>query len=122
MLFMLFPAALVLGVAVFLAGEVVTYPQRRRETSVRRASSYGRSRRDARQDELAGFRDRVLGPAVKRLASTTLRLNPKTSVDTIGSKLMAAGLSSRVTTQQFLAFKTGLAIAGFVIALMFGAI
>jgi tight adherence protein C len=122
MLLMLFPAALVLGIAVFLAGEVVTYPQRRRETSLRRASTYGRSRRDTRQQELAGFHERVLGPAVKRLAGATLKLNPKTSVDAIGSKLIAAGLASRWSTQQFLAFKTGLAIAGVAMAIMFGAV
>jgi tight adherence protein C len=122
MVLMLLLAVLTLGVAAFVAGEVATYPQRRRETSLKRATTYGRSRRDARQEELAGFHERVIAPAVKRLASTTLRLNPKTSVDTISGKLIAAGLASRVTTQQYLAFKTGLAVGGVVTSIMFGAV
>jgi len=123
MFLMLLLAFLTLGVAAFLAGEVATYPQRRRQTSMRRASTYGRTRRDSfGQEEVAGFHERVLGPAVKRLASTTLKLNPKTSVDAIGSKLIAAGLASRFTTTQFLAFKTGLGLGGVLTAVVFGAV
>jgi tight adherence protein C len=121
MLLTLLLAALTLGIAAFLAGEVATYPQRRRETAVRRASTYGHSRRDARQEEIAGFHERVIGPSVRRLAATTLRLNPKTSVDSIGAKLIASGLATRFTTTQFLAFKTGLALGGVVTSFIFGA-
>src|SRR3954453_11434604 len=122
MVLMLLVAVLTLGIAAFLASEVVTYPQRRRETSVRRATSYGRSRREARRAEVAGFHERVIGPSVRKLAATTLKLNPKTSVDSIGSKLITSGLASRVTTTQFLAFKTGLAMGGVVVSIVFGAI
>jgi tight adherence protein C len=122
MMLVLLLAVLTFGLAAFLAGEVATYPQRRRETSVRRASSYGRNRRGARHQEVAGFHDRVLGPAVRRLAATTLKLNPKASVETIGSKLIAAGLASRFTTTQFLALKTGLALAGVVVGIFFAAV
>jgi tight adherence protein C len=122
MLLMLLLAAVTLGIAAFVASEVATYPQRRRETSVRRATTYGRTRRDPRREELGGFHERVVGPSVRRLAATTLKLNPKTSVEAIGTKLIAAGLASRFTTQQFLAFKTGLAIGGVVVSIVFGAV
>lgn len=122
MVLMLLLAVLTLGLAAFVAGEVATYPQRRRETSVRRAATYGHSRRHARDEDVAGFHERVLGPAVKRLAAMTLRLNPKTSVESIGTKLIAAGLASRVTATQFLALKTGLAFGGIVLAILFGAV
>src|SRR5581483_11956650 len=122
MVLMLLLAVITLGVAAFLAGEIATYPQRRRETSVRRAATYGRARRDTRREDDAGFHERVVAPAVRRLAATTLKLNPKASVDTIGTKLIAAGLASRVSTTQFLALKTGLALGGVVISIMFGAV
>jgi tight adherence protein C len=119
---MLIAAVASLGFAVFVLGEVATYPQRRRETSVRRAATYGRNRRRARDTEIAGFRERVGEPAVRRLAAMSLKLNPKASADAIGSKLISAGVAARMSTTQFLAAKMGLAISGVIVAIAFGAV
>ena len=113
---MLLLAGLMLGLAVFLVSEVATSPQRRRHLSLKRAASYGARRREADEPEVQRFKERVLVPAVDRLASLALRVNPKTSVDSIGARLIAAGLASRVTTSQFLAVKAGLACGGAVLA------
>jgi tight adherence protein C len=109
-------AVLSLGFAAFLVGEVATLPQRKRELSLKRATVYGaRQRKD--ENELPRFKERVLIPAVERLASFALRLNPKASVDSIGARLIAAGLATRISATQFLAIKTGAAGVGIVAGL-----
>src|SRR5438270_554020 len=75
---MLLLAVVMLGFAAFLAGEVATTPQRRRHVALRRAATYGAARGPAGQ-EILRFRERVLVPAVDRLAALALRLNPKAS-------------------------------------------
>jgi tight adherence protein C len=117
---LLFVAILALGLAVFIAGEVATAPQRRRHLALKRASTYG-ARRTQPANTLPRFSERVVAPAVDRLASLALRINPKASADAIGTRLIAAGLSQRVSTSQFLAVKTGLGIAGILSGLAFGA-
>src|SRR5436309_14823992 len=112
---MLLLAISMLGLAVFLVGEVATAPQRRRHVALKRAAAYGK-RREA-GPEVARFNDRVLAPSVERLAALALRLNPKVSAEAIGARLIAAGLGGRISAAQFLAVKAGLAIGGAAVAL-----
>jgi len=116
---MLFLAVLTFGFALFLVAEVATSPQRRRYVALKRAASYGSARLDSRS-ELPRFKERVLVPAIDRLAGLALRANPKASVEAIGAKLMAGGLTGRISTSQFLAVKAALALVGIVLALFFG--
>ena len=113
---MLLVAVIMLGIAVFLAGEVATAPQRRRHVALRRASSYGAARKQM-GPEVLRFRERVLAPSVERLAGLTLRLNPRVSAEAIGTRLIAAGLTARISTTQFLALKGCLAIGGAFVSL-----
>src|SRR5438067_2995414 len=114
-------AFLPLALAVFLVGEVATAPQRRRSLALRRAASYG-VRRAQPANVLPRFSERVVAPAVERLATLALRLNPKASVDAIGGRLIAAGVSQRISTSQFLALKSGLALGGVIAGAVFGAV
>ena len=82
---MLFLAVLTLGFALFLVAEVVTLPQHRRHVALKRAASYGSARHDSRP-ELPRFKERVLLPAIERLAGLALRANPKVSADAIGEQ------------------------------------
>jgi tight adherence protein C len=116
---MLLIACLMLGLAVFLAGEVVTMPQRRRQVALRRAAGYGAIRREQEQ-EIARFKERVLIPAVERLASLALRINPKASAEAIGARLIGAGIASRISPSQFLAVKAAAAVAGGLVAILCG--
>jgi tight adherence protein C len=116
---MLLLATLMLGLAVFLVGEVATLPQRRRHVALKRAATYGHARRE-QDEEIVRFKERVLVPAVERLAALALRINPKASADAIGTRLIAAGISSRVSPSQFLAVKSGAALGGVLFALAFG--
>lgn len=118
---MLLVAASVFALAVFLAGEIATYPQRSKKLALKRAAAYGRIRREGSPAELARFGERVVAPAVDRLAALALRLNPKASVEAIGTRLLAAGLSLRISTAQFLALKAGLGLGGVVFAIVLGA-
>src|SRR6266851_1294982 len=116
---MLLLAVVMLGLAVFIAGEVATAPQRRRHIALRRASSYGAARQK-NGPEVARFRERVLAPSVDRLARLALRLNPRASAEAIGTRLIAAGLAARISTTQFLALKGSLALGGGAASLVFG--
>jgi tight adherence protein C len=119
---MLLLAALALALALFLAGEFATHPQRRRQVALRRAVTYGRSRRDGAPAEFLRFRERVVAPGLKRLAAFALRLSPKSSAAAVGTRLLAAGISTRFSATQFLAAKTGLAFGAVVVALVLGAV
>ena len=121
MLLMLLFAACATGLAVFLAGEVVTYPQQRRALAMRRAAHYGRTRVVVKPGEIAHFSERVVEPAIRRLAAITMRLNPKSTVEAISGRLMSAGLTARISPTQFLALKTGFAFGGLFMAIVFGA-
>jgi tight adherence protein C len=114
-------AFLPLALAVFLVGEVATAPQRRHSLALRRAASYG-VRRAQPANVLPRFSERVVAPAVERLATLALRLNPKASADAIGGRLIAAGVSQRISTSQFLALKSGLALGGVIAGAAFGAV
>jgi tight adherence protein C len=118
---LLVAAFLALGLAVYLIGEAATYPAARRRMALRRASVYGRAREGVqRPEEKESFRDRVLTPSVARLAAIALRLNPKSTVESIGLRLIAAGLTQRFTATQFLAAKAGFAIGGGLLGLFVG--
>jgi tight adherence protein C len=64
----------------------------------------------------------VLTPAIHRLAAITLRVNPKATVEASASRLLAAGLATRVSATQFLALKGALALGGLLLTLLFGAV
>ena len=110
MLLLLIVGVGLLGYAVFLVADVATSPQREHETALRRAARYGRARAAANTPVRLRFRERVLAPAVQRLATIALRLNPKASTDLISKRLLASGLSARFTATQYLALKAGFAL------------
>jgi hypothetical protein len=84
---MLLLATFMLGLAVFLVGEVATLPQRRRHVALKRAATYGHARRE-QEEEIVRFKERVLVPAVERLAALALRVNPKASADAFGTSII----------------------------------
>jgi tight adherence protein C len=103
-----------LGLAVFLVGEVATLPARQRAGSIRRAAHYGVRRRPVeRSPREEGFRERALGPFTTSLARGVLRLSPRSTIDSINTKLLAAGLGRTVSPTAYLAAKAALAAAGF---------
>jgi tight adherence protein C len=116
---LLFLAVICLGGAAFAFGEVATYPARLKERSLKRASEYGRVKVRAADLDRLRFRERVLAPSAGKLASIPLRLNPRTTIESIQTKLLAAGLSQRLTPQTFLAIKGGATVGGVVLGLVF---
>ena len=111
--------AFCLAGALFLVGEAATLPARERRTSVRRAATYGKVRAVLGPRQLP-FSDRILAPMGDRLARWTLRLHPKTTVEGVSSRLLAAGLGRKISPNTFLAFKSALAIAGILVGAVFG--
>jgi tight adherence protein C len=110
MLMLLILAVACLAGAVFLVGEISTAPNRRRAASLGRAMAYGRSpttavAQPARRSQLAdSLRDRMTGLA--------LRLNSKTSIESVGRSLVSAGAARRISATDFLAAKAALGLAG----------
>ena len=91
-------AVLFLAVAAFAFGEAATYPARlkqRLDPARRRATGACASRHEpTRASASASACSRR--PS-QRLAAIPLRLNPRTSVEAIGARLLAAGLAQRIT-------------------------
>src|ERR687883_1136721 len=108
-----------LAAATFFVAELATSSTRERVQSLQRAATYGRFRRSTAEQRLH-FRERVVVPAADSLAAWVLRLNPKTSVEAVRIKILAAGLSNRITPTQFLACKGALSIAGLVFGALVG--
>jgi tight adherence protein C len=115
---LLFLAFVCVGGAAFMISEAATYPSRLKARSIKRASEYGRVHIPRNELELLRFRERVLAPTAARLASIPLKLNPRTNVAAIGKKIVAAGLSQRLTTSSFLAIKGGSTLAGGLLGLL----
>jgi tight adherence protein C len=115
---------IVLGVlclagAAYLIGEAVTLPARERRSSVNRAATYGKFRAAFGQQQLP-FSKRVLAPLGDRLAGWTLKLHPRTTVEGVSTRLLAAGLGRKISPTTFLAFKSALALGGLVLGALFG--
>jgi tight adherence protein C len=100
-------AVLFIAASAFALSEAATYPARLKARSIRRASDYGRVRVPNRADENVRFRERVVIPASARLAAIPLKLNPRMNIESIGKRLLAAGLAQRITPATFLAIKGG---------------
>ena len=118
---LLFLALACVGAAVYFVGEAVTVSSRQKEASLRRAAGYGRARAAAATgSESVRFRERVVTPAIGRLAAITLRLNPRSTHAAIGARLLTAGLANRISPTTFLAVKAGSAIGGVLLGFLFG--
>jgi tight adherence protein C len=104
--------------AVFLIAEVATLPSRERERSIRRASNYGFVRVASPLDAKK-FRERTLEPLRDTLARWVLKVNPRTSMESISLKLLGAGLGRRLTPTSFLALKGGAAATGALVGVLF---
>jgi tight adherence protein C len=109
-----------LGLAVFLIGEAATLPARERHGSIRRAASYGKSRRPTGGRPEETFGNRVVEPLKMGLAQGVLKVNPRLTVDAVHARLMGAGLGRVVSPTTFLASKAGGSIGGVVAGLVFG--
>jgi tight adherence protein C len=112
-------AVFCLAGAAFLLGELATLPSRQRYLSVRRAATYGRMEVPSGTPE-EGIRERVLAPVGDWLARWALRVNPRSSTDNVGRRLMAAGLGLRLSPTGFLAIKSFLALAGLFVGSLLG--
>jgi len=108
-----------LAAAAYLVGEAATLPSRERRSSVNRAATYGNFRAALGQQQQP-FSQRVLAPLGNRLAGWTLKLHPKTTVEGVSARLLAAGLGRKISPTTFLAFKSALALGGLVVGALFG--
>ena len=111
-------ALISLATAAYFLGEFATAPMRERRNLVVRASEYGRMR-ITHDRELPRFRERALAPFVTKAANVVLRLNPRASVESIQTKLMAAGMRN-VSPTGFLGAKAGLGLAGALFGFLLG--
>jgi tight adherence protein C len=121
------PLLLILGlsllaIAVYLVGEVATAPSRERRGSLKRAATYGDARMGTTGMREASFGERVIAPMRMSLAHTVLRVNRRSSVSKVSTKLLGAGLGRVISPQTFLATKALAACGGFVGGAFLGAI
>jgi tight adherence protein C len=114
---LLFFALICFATAAYYVGELVTHPARERQNLLTRATQYGRMRVIHGQ-ELPRFRDRAIAPFVSRLAKLMLRVNPRTTVEGVSAKLMAAGMRT-TSPSAFLAAKAVLGVMGLFFGIAF---
>jgi tight adherence protein C len=119
MLLVIMLGLLCLAASAYFIGDAVTMPARERRTNVGRAARYG-SFRPAHGRVHQPFRERVLSPLGDRLAKWTLKLHPKTTIEGVNGRLLAAGLGRSLSPTAFLAFKSALAIGGLLLGAVFG--
>ena len=120
MVFVLIFAIASLGLAVFLIGEAATLPARERHGSIRRAATYGKSRRPSTGRPEESFGNRVVEPMKMGLAQGVLKVSPRLTVDAVSARLMGAGLGRVLSPTTFLAAKAAGAIGGVVGGLVVG--
>jgi tight adherence protein C len=113
-------AVFCLAGAAFLVGEIVTAPSRQRYLSVRRAASYGKMEMPSGTPH-EGLRERVVAPLSDVLSKWALKVNPRSSKDSVGKRLMAAGVGYRISPTGYLALKALLALVGMFVGSMLGA-
>jgi tight adherence protein C len=113
-------AVFCLAGAAFLLGEIVTAPSRQRYVSVRRAATYGRMELPSGTPH-EGLRERVVAPIGDVLAKWALKINPRSSTDSVGRRLMAAGVGYKISPTGYLALKALLALVGCFVGSMLGA-
>jgi len=118
----LFLALLCIGGAAYALSEAATYPARVKARSVKRAAEYGRVRIPRSEQELVQFRQRVLTPLAGKLAAIPLKLSPKTNVEAIGARLVAAGMTNRLSASTFLTIKGAAIVGGCALGLLFAAL
>ncbi len=80
-----------IGGAAFYLAELATSPMRTRRNLVHRAANYGRVRTVTGR-ELPRFRERVVLPFMAQIAKLMLRLNRRTTTESVAAKMMAAGM------------------------------
>ena len=128
---LLFLGLLFLAAAALMALQVGVRPRAVRRASLRRVKDYAvhTGVPQAPADETPSL-VQVVVPALSRIG---LRFTPRVQREELQGRLSAAGLSSRLSAQQFLALKTvlgfvgivlafsaaGLSVRGFVLALLF---
>lgn len=113
-------AVLLLALAAYLVGEVLAHPARERSSSLNRAANYGRVRIPGSGIERLRFHERVVTPGAANLARLALRLNPRVTVESVGLRLLAAGMGRTITPTAFLATKGALGVGGLLAGLMLG--
>jgi tight adherence protein C len=112
-------AVFCLAGAAFLLGEIVMLPARQRFLSVRRAATYGRMEIPTGTPQ-EGVRERVLAPVGEWLAKWALKVNPRSSTDAIGLRILAAGLGRSISPTSFLAIKGFFALVGLFLGSLIG--
>ena len=108
-----------IGFAAYYLAEVATAPMRTRRNLVHRAANYGRDKIAGK--EMPKFRERVMLPLTTQVARIMLKVNPKSSSESVAKKLMAAGMRN-ASPNGFIASQGIFALVGaFLGVVLFGA-
>src|SRR4051794_4711117 len=114
---MLLLGGVAIAIAIFLCLEAMTVRQRQLALSLRRARRYGGL--TLREAELGkGMSDRMLSPAIERLAGFALRLPGAVSPDEVRRRLIAAGLAGSISPTTFLAGKSAFGLGSIALGLL----
>jgi tight adherence protein C len=133
MVMLLIAGTLFVALALVVVLDAVLHPAEARRAALRRVASYADKTETARPVDVE--RPRLSETVVPALSKVALRLSPKGHRDELALRLEAAGMSARLSADQYLALKTvlaalgviagfalgGLGFGGFLLALAFSA-
>src|SRR5688572_25958511 len=89
-----------LGAAGMLVANTVLQPRNERRAALERAAGYGGALSLGPQAQ--PLRERLVAPLMLALARLALRLSPRLTVDQVRRRLIAAGVTRRITPTIFL--------------------
>jgi tight adherence protein C len=112
MLVVLLLGIALLGAAATLAANTVLQPRSERRATLARAAGYAGA--VSLGPEAQPLRERVMAPLLLALARLVLRLSPRLTLDEVRRRLIAAGVTRRISPTAFLAFKA-MATLGFIL-------
>jgi tight adherence protein C len=113
-------AAASLGLAAFFVFELASQPARERREALARASRYGRAKQMALNED-ESFSKRALKPLLAKTAKTMMKLNRRTSLESLQWTLQGAGMRD-VSAEAFLAAKGLCGGGGLLLGLLLGGI
>ncbi len=111
-------AVAALGLSAFFVFELASQPARERREVLARASRYGRAKQMATNED-ESFSKRALKPLLAKTAKTMMKLNRRTSLESLQWTLQGAGMRD-VSAEAFLAAKGLCGGGGLLLGLLFG--
>src|SRR5581483_11150341 len=91
--------------AAYMVSQLITATAQERQRFFKRIAAFGAETEQVMKPTEESLKARIGTPVIERFAKIVLRLNPKTTQESVAYKLVSAGMSRRISPTTFLALK-----------------